>query len=590
MISNKIFTSLSVCVIALTMIATSIAVGIVMSSMASTDLSLTPTQRFNNHEIKFIGTNEQALFNQNGTINPQVASDLVAALALAEVSSTNNDTWNPVNFWDAGAFSRGLLNSQETTRSAAIWVRLFPTINTSDANLLALSNLWFQVVFRSQGNGRDILTLYAVEPYIISAFGIDGNYNASAVRDTLARDYDALHEHFYTNFSVDMNYHFVTPNLLPGNWQSFRSQTDTHNDMFARSNSGASDFGRHADEAGRFSINNGMDGWDNRIEMSFDRGAGLGEWGQSGADLSTTDRLFLPSAFEAVFRGIGTETGDRFETIFESGVVPPLTGTHGHADSTLVSHVGALSSHLSAQNTNVRHGLWQLNGFDRAFHTDVTNSWLRSGVNTSETLARTISQVGMGAESGSHIEMGVRPAMHLDLRGLVTVRALNRGAVYNSSATIGDQSGRDITNVISPSRWGITTVTLNAGTGLMFGVHAITRETTHIQINGQNIVVDPGSQRSLQGCETLYRARFTDETQQVVVIELFNVDIRFIHGGFLIEATPVLSNLPVSGNDSDSRIEPVAAAVAFSTVVILVSTFIVILIMHYKPKKKEISK
>jgi len=208
-----------------------------------------------------------------------------------------------------------------------------------------LSRQWFQIVYRSTDSAGDVLTLYAVQPYRTGIFHqSEGTYSSSVIRADIKSDFDKLN----AVFEKDLSQYFVPASLLPGQWQNTATQTDSD-----------------------FSANNGMDGLD--------------------------DVIFIPSAFETTYMGRAQENA-RGNVGFETYVTD-----YGFADSGL-----GTTSHDENEFADTRHGLWRLNGYDRAFTDDLSGgAWLRSG--------GAIDRTGQGTVRQASVSAGVRPAFNFNM-------------------------------------------------------------------------------------------------------------------------------------------------------------------------------
>jgi len=430
-------------------------------------------------EIKYIGAHNndparaKSLINPDGTVNGAVMHELKTALDKAGEGRTNrpgrpdssNDGLGELGYreWHAGDFSKAIIPETDPDyldKSGMIFVKLFPTIPTSNHNVNMLSQQWFQVVYRSAGNDKDVLTFYAAHSYRTSVFNSnsnitnqktelddstnaqlsqlhggtytnEGNYSTSILRHNTLTDWRSLNQMFgsisatgqgTTNYKITggISDYFVAPGELPGLWQSSESQTGTNTngkffDPAAINFDTDLDFateitGRGACAIGdrfipdpnrHFYINNGMD----------DQGAGYATasgWEYSQIQSCYTDKMWHPSAYETGYMGTNKEKHAPEDN--ESCINSWATGS-------LVSRTDDFYINFINRTTDFRHGLWQLNGHDRAFNTNTGrwHTWFRNSRSSLSYLGGMMFASGLSASRDVDTQTGVRPAFHFDL-------------------------------------------------------------------------------------------------------------------------------------------------------------------------------
>jgi hypothetical protein len=344
-------------------------------------------------------------------------------------------------------------------------------------NARSMAQKWFQAVYRTTDDDNDILTVWMTEPYGMSAFQAvhlnetlgypEGavEYQYSRVRKTIRGDLDMLNHEFGGRFyctahrgaspeqrrtMIDASgiYRFLaTPAQLPGNWQSNTNQTGFNGDG---RNRGGSLMSRGqtlmAFDMNTRAIFNGMD------EIHMTSGA-PGDHFRAGTNDTMHDYIWLPSMFETFYTGM---EHNRFDEVGQySWVRPPAGHTTGEYGAEAIGEPGMVagqrgggaSSILTPRQDSLhRHGLWQLNGFDRATRAPVSNSGMHildryHFRNLVGDTALSGSRIAMGYKNGgiepsrggdvyadggsisgvipSHVAqtpyVGMRPAMHIDL-------------------------------------------------------------------------------------------------------------------------------------------------------------------------------
>jgi len=477
-------------------LALTIIFGAIFCSAAKINNNNDVTSFYNDYFVYKI-LDGRPLFDENGKKDIFVANELASVIAAMSANSHNKTEWSNgkpyvVNqlgateaYYETNAndFSNFALSQKgsSTATHGAVLIKLFPDVENKTRVVGALgsdgsggavteftSNSWYQLVYRSLAgdsgaSSKDVLTLYAVNPYRTSSFNQDsngtltddfgnaqkptsaqatsiglswnqtadynyqyeGNYSTSIVRTNLARDWTAVNRHFASQpngQSVDD--YFVTPNNLPGKWQSSAFQTGTNKLGFYQYGNGIG-ASLYKDTYNDFSINNGMDGQ----SAGF---ANTNGWAKSKIQTNYADKIFLPSSFETSHMGFNKDSANGEGCLAD--YTSPATGFY---------------------NTSDRTGLWQLNAFDRAISSEVSNiSWMRSGISTDSFQARASSYNGNGTYGYSQGTYGVRPALHLDLSNfksfpMRTLRFMLNGGVFGStvdrdSVTVGVQLGMEL--------------------------------------------------------------------------------------------------------------------------------------------------
>ena len=420
----------------------------------------------------------QPLFRPCGTINQNVLNNLMDILndeRLDPMLRESNSVW-PEDIGNrkytaitAADFSDFVVSEpKNSSHSGAIVIKLFETLENKEGvengHLTEFTNQWWQLVYRSTDNIHDVLTLWMMQPYRVSAFNgtrydnvlgrrdeiyynrttdegwefltggsrntiisdarlvlnlpacnnffFENNYSASIARANLLRDFEI----FLNNYNV--RDYIVYPINLPGNWQNSRYQTGTNYfDQFYATNQfniHGQDFpGSTYPEGGlgasgliwgrirHFSLINGKDG--------LSVGPVNNHWAHTRLSSTDNDLIWLPSDFEVRTMGHDKET-QLFQTFIEEPNNP---------ESRLRTNVD--------YDVGNRTGLWQLNGFDRGFDASVFNRenkwennlvWLRSVDGLAIGSANTIYHTGNRYSYGVNQLAGLRPALHLSLTNL----------------------------------------------------------------------------------------------------------------------------------------------------------------------------
>jgi len=254
---------------------------------------------------------------------------------------------------------------------------------------------------------------------LYDSFFIENNYGASNVRVELLRDF------YEITTAFDATRYFVAPRDVPGKWQRAYVQTGTNawgryyvSGEFQRS--AVYDEGTYIKQLGlgaagliwghhaHFSINNGKDG------MSV--GPVDEAWAHTAVITTDGDLIWLPSDFEVRSMGHNNELA-RFQTFI----------AHPHdVHSELRWNYDIREEDERYGLPYWRSGLWELNGFDRAFYTtDVGLSsrmvWLRSGDSLALGNATTVYHTGNRYSVGVNQFAGVRPAVHISISRLICI-------------------------------------------------------------------------------------------------------------------------------------------------------------------------
>ncbi len=375
-----------------------------------------------------INDGTKPLYTVSG-VNADVLMELLNAVNSSSVwgSKTAPTSGSSVTYLSAKDFGQyGDQSSWADTAkgNAQIVLKLLDTASNPENNVDDAAAQYWQVVYRSTSANEDILTLYMVDQYMTHRFnpswtsGIyryEGNYSQSEIRDqAVLPTYQTM-----TDTYSQLDQYVVAPSDIPGLWQSSAYQTSANDDNQyyngTASNSGASENGDYAlgtsgygQNNSYYNLENGLDGLS--VSKTSDR-----QW-QGDIISAYTDKLWVPSAFEVLHTGYAGE----YTTIQDTG--------RAFDEREGVSYVSSSTS-ASATLRNVtsgedgRTGLWELNGYDRAWG-DTTNGswvWLRSGYSGSTGGARGI--LNSGAHNSNYnvdYTYGVRVALHLNLKSLAS--------------------------------------------------------------------------------------------------------------------------------------------------------------------------
>jgi len=428
---------------------------------------------------------DEPLFDERGAVNQGVLDSLLAILSDPRLDPALR---GPKSSWPTGLrfegepyaaitaedFSAFVVPEPESfSRSGAVAIRLFPTVpgrsGVQHGHLTELTGQWWQLVYRSAGDGEDALTLWMMQPYRLTAFNgtrydvftgrgderfinrrggqtwqdmaansanvvasderaaaglppcdnyfFEGNFSASMARSNLLRDFEALLARF------DVGRYLVAPADLPGSWQSSRYQTGSNtNHVFY---SPGQFYVYREDSPGSANPDDGLGAsgliWGRHFHFSLANGKdGLsvgpfgGRWPHTGISPTHRDLIWLPSDFETRSMGHNKE-----RVLFQTFIADP-----GDPASPLRTNV---DDDNRPATQGGRSGLWRLNGFDRAFDADALGVprgwesqlvWLRSadvlGVGNANTIYHTGNRYGYGVNQLA----GMRPALHLSLARL----------------------------------------------------------------------------------------------------------------------------------------------------------------------------
>jgi hypothetical protein len=248
------------------------------------------------------------------------------------------------------------------------------------------------------------------------SFFLENNYGTSMARAGLLYDISRLLEIF------DASLFLVAPRDIPGQWQSAYAQTganaygryyisgqfqtpDESENGSANPNDGLGAAGLIWGHHAHFSLNNGKDG---KSVGPFENA-----WPHTAAISTYHDLLWLPSDFETRSMGHNNENA-RFQTF-----VADPGDTHSALRWNYVVREEDTRQHLP----DWRSGLWQLNGFDRAFYTrsgDFSSRvvWLRSADSLAIGNINTIYHTGNRYSLGVNQPAGLRPAIHIHIANL----------------------------------------------------------------------------------------------------------------------------------------------------------------------------
>jgi hypothetical protein len=367
---------------------------------------------------------DRALFRADGSVDSDVLSALFAILDKPGLCPATR----PIT---AADFSDHVVPAaQSMSHSGAVVIRLFEYV---PGDIGDFTNSWWQLVYRTSEGEQDVLTLWMTEPYRISYFGgtrydtllgyeeerfisfdghpswqqieqntegnffFEGNYGASIARYNLLRDMDAVLSIF------DVSHFLIAPRSIPGEWQSATAQTGTnaYREYFGQGAAGLIwAWSTH------FHIGNGKDGMNDGIVS--------GGWPHSPAIATCCDLLWLPSDFEVRSMGHSNEPA-QFQTFI---AYPENPTSHLRWNYTI------REEDTREDLTNGRSGLWQLNGFDRAFYVPADMGflsrlvWLRSADSFAIGNANTVCHTGNRYGIGVNHPIGLRPAIHISISDL----------------------------------------------------------------------------------------------------------------------------------------------------------------------------
>ena len=444
-------------------------------------------QFHNYHNI--LRVSDEALFLANGEINQSVLNNLYEILSNPILDPMLR---NPKTRWPGGLhysgpafkaitaedFSRLVIpEPRNFSESGAIVIKLFETVpnrkGVQNAHLTELTSQWWQLVFRSIDDERDVLTLWMFEPYRLSVFGgnrfdaqnrteerfitvttneattteyrwrqiparrsntirddnsiaentraqnnffFENNYSTSIVRKNLLRDAYNLFEHFAIERFL------CPPSQIPGRWQSSFNQTGTN--VSGRFYATGQFFTTNANHPsfpfpGSYNPQGGLGAagliWGTHSHFSLVNGKdglSIGPYNSHWPNtrLTSTYEDLLWLPSDFEVRSMGFDKDNaRFQTFLRY---------YGNKTTELRTNTEPETRPDFAQG---RSGLWRLNGFDRAFfHTSANTAriWLRSADNFGFGNANTVDPTGNRYGHGVINVEGVRPALHLNLSKL----------------------------------------------------------------------------------------------------------------------------------------------------------------------------
>jgi len=426
---------------------------------------------FNYYNV--IRVSDYPLFRVGGDVNEYVLESLISIL--------NYPSLNPMMrekkvYWPTGLvfeyssytaitaadFSDFVVpKPKNMNHSGAIIIQLFETVpdkyGVDNGHLSEFTSQWWQLVYRSSDDGNDVLTLWMVQPYRLTPFNgtrydthlghmnegffcfpdiawhnipessintilcdtkviyglpacnsyfFEGNFSASIARSNLLRDAESLFKYF------DIEQYLVAPYNLPGQWQSSLYQTGTNIAGYNYVNEGLGAAGLIWGSHLHFNIVNGKDG--------LSVGPYYGHWPHTVIEPTHYDLLWLPSDFEV--RSMGHNKDRAFFQTFIADARVPSSGLRWN-----YRHHREEDWRYEADTSGGRSGLWQLNGFDRAFcdnSLEVASGWesrlvwLRSANSNSIGNVNMVYFTGNRYGYGVHQLAGMRPALHLSISQL----------------------------------------------------------------------------------------------------------------------------------------------------------------------------
>lgn len=437
------------------------------------------------------------LFNADNSINKDVMSSLLLILNDPHFNPSlrrEKTTWPTGLPYDgityiattAADFSNFVVpNPTNMNYAGAVVIKLFEEIphqsGVKYGYVTEFTSQWWQLVYRSTDNEKDVLTLWMMQPYRLTYFNgtrydsrierlderficvqervqwsdipnnsintiksderiaqnlpacnsyfFEGNYSNSIARSNLLRDMAMV----LNNFNIEQ--FLIAPNDIPGRWQSSRYQTGSNGYMrFYSSGNFQRDFSKFqiymGSESGSLYYTDGLGaagliwGWHSYYLFSLNNGKdGLSVGPYNSNWLHTQnfpthyDLLWLPSDFEVRSMGHNKEVA-----MFQTFIADP-----NNSSSELRWNYEIRENDPRHDLSKGRSGLWQLNGFDRAFYVDsylsddwVNNLvWLRSADIIAIGNANTIYHTGNRYGHGVNQMAGMRPALHLSITKLL---------------------------------------------------------------------------------------------------------------------------------------------------------------------------
>ena len=318
-----------------------------------------------NH-IETDALNAPALFTKNG-INANVLLDLLNMVNSDSVWNENeilNDNYTYLSAYDFGKYYDSKRIDDPKLGYSQISVKLFDdvtlnnittTIDNQTIDIQNFTNQLWQVVYRSMDNDNDVLTLYMSQPYTSAYFNYEKN-NQVYDESNLQEVVTKTWQELLNSFdSITLSDYVVTPNDLLGQWQ-FNQPNDIS--------------------------------YSNHNELSVDE---IGLW--------------IPSGYECL--ETSWDESECISVIEPSSEVNPPKYTSMGYDS------------QDGWQGDGRTGLWKLNAYDRAWGDDsISAIWLRSGYYQWGDCVRGINNCSWPIVYNAKSELGVRPAIHINLKKL----------------------------------------------------------------------------------------------------------------------------------------------------------------------------
>jgi len=503
MISNRLLGMIGVGVSAVAIALTAMLSGLIMNLSAGTlNPYNSPVSFYNNYKVYPVHLTD-ALFNLDGSVNAAVAQNLIDVLDdpfftplmtpkthwgeknRPTTLTYNGDSYVETTVAEFSEFVAKKTNVNGTgnytgAQAGAVIIKLFETSgvpnfttsSTIDQRVHAFTDQWFQLVYRAQDNGDDVLTFWMMNSYRQSVFNgnyfpstaaagenyrlsgatllpiptrnnnnniqddngsttyvaddgstkyysFEGNYSASIARTNLQNDF----AHLKQNYFQQLDNFIVKPSGLPGKWQAAVFQTGTNLDNVyyipGQFNTGGSFGGSSNSNTGY-----GAACWTFApVANSFHISNGLDDqnagtqsatsWRHSLVQDAYSDEIWLPSLFEV--RGMGY---NKEVTRSGSWVSDP-----GNPNSGLEYESGGNSygtQQIPADTNTPRVGLWRISAYEETSvdsYQSSVNVWTRG----SESNIIGISGNIGGGEAYSHkvTDLGwIRPALHLSVKAI----------------------------------------------------------------------------------------------------------------------------------------------------------------------------
>ena len=363
-----------------------------------------------------INDGTKPLFTANG-VNADVLMELLNAVNSSSVwgsktAPTSGSSVTYLSAKDFGNYGDQSSWAESAQGNAQIVLKLLDDTTTPTNNVDDAAAQYWQVVYRSTSANEDVLTLYMTNSYMMHRFNpwlsqateeyrYEGNYSQSEIRDQAVLP---TYETMASTYS-QLDQYVVTPSEVPGLWQSSAYQT-SYNSKRSQYSTGIGTSG-YGSGSSSYNLENGLDGLS----------GGYSSWSGT-VESAYTDKLWVPSAFEVMHTGYGSS---------DDGT-SPLQDTGNNFDEgegvSYVSNSSSASTTLSnvTSGEDGRTGLWELNGYDRAWgDTSVTSfAWLRSGYSNGIGSARAVYWDGNVIDGSVDAPSGVRVALHLNLKSLAS--------------------------------------------------------------------------------------------------------------------------------------------------------------------------